>query len=355
MFPSGRPSFASITRTLTAGALALVLVGCTGTDPQADDQFPFPSLSNQPASTWPTSDQPSGASQNPGAGLGAVNPAQVPESVVSESVVPESVVPESVARVQSELTALLANSQLAPEDMAAFAQLADEVVSGAIARINMTPEEFAQLTPEQVAAMVDNAAKQSRHAVEVNLEQLRQMTPEQRALIAQSAAVVSQGLLNRVADDATAALGNRQGSLRIGVNELGGYAASAAYLWVYLLDLAGYAAVVEVASGAELAHMVNTDQLDVAFEAVPDFLEPDTAALGVWSDGRLNVQGRAGLHTTYPELASSLERFALNPQQMRSLAAVVKTRGVADPQTQQAAVQLWLVNHPELVQRLANR
>lgn len=318
MLRSRRSPSATFSRAVIAGLLAIALVGCSGTDPQTDEQFPFPSLSNQPS----------------------LDPTKVSEAV---------------NQVQNQLSNLLASDPPTKEEMAAFTKLADEVVAGAIARIEMTPEEFAQFTPEQIAEMVAQAAQQSRHAVQVNLDELRQMTPEQRILIAESAAVVSKGMVDQVAVDAQTALGNRQGSIRIGVNELGGYAASAAYLWVYLLELAGYSTVVEVASGAELADKLNRDQLDVTFEAVPEFLEVDTSALGVWSDGRLNVQGRAGLTDTYPELAASLERFALNPEQMRSLAAVVKTRGVADPNTQKAAVQLWLVNHPELIKRLAEQ
>lgn len=318
MLRSRRSSSAPLSRAVIAGLLTVSLLGCSGTDPQADEQFPFPTLSNQPS----------------------LDPTQVSEAIT---------------QVQSQLSNLLANEHITPEEMATFTKLADEVVAGALSRIDMTPEEFAQLTPEQINEMVTKAAQQSRHAVRVNLDELRKMTPEQQMLIAESAAVVQQGLVDQVAADAQTALGNRRGSIRIGVNELGGYAASAAYLWVYLLELAGYTTVVEVASGAELADKLNRDQLDVTFEAVPEFLEVDTSALGVWSDGRLNVQGRAGLTDTYPELAASLERFALNPEQMRSLAAVVKTRGVADPNTQKAAVQLWLVNHPELIKRLAEQ
>lgn len=318
MLRSRRSSSAPLSRAVIAGLLTVSLLGCSGTDPQADEQFPFPTLSNQPS----------------------LDPTQVSEAIT---------------QVQSQLSNLLANEHITPEEMATFTKLADEVVAGALSRIDMTPEEFAQLTPEQINEMVTKAAQQSRHAVQVNLDELRKMTPEQQMLIAESAAVVQQGLVDQVAADAQTALGNRRGSIRIGVNELGGYAASAAYLWIYLLELAGYTTVVEVTSGAELADKLNRDQLDVTFEAVPEFLEVDTSALGVWSDGRLNVQGRAGLTDTYPELAASLERFALNPEQMRSLAAVVKTRGVADPNTQKAAVQLWLVNHPELIKRLAEQ
>lgn len=316
MFRSGPSASAKLSRVMITGLLTCSLIGCTGTDPQIDERFPFPTLSNSPS----------------------LDPSKVNEAV---------------KQVESQLSTLLANDSPTAEEMATFTQLADQVVAGAVSRIDMTPEEFAQLSPEQVAEMVNQAASSSRHAVQVNLDELRQMTPEQRELIAESAAVVSKGLVDQAAVDVKTALGNRQGSIRIGVNELGGYAASAAYLWVYLLELAGYSTVVEVASGAELAEKLNSDQLDVTFESVPEFLEVDTSSLGVWSDGRLNVQGRAGLTDTYPELASSLEKFALNPDQMRSLAAVVKTRGVADPNTQKAAVQLWLVNHPELIKRLA--
>lgn len=326
MFRSGRSALARFNRAVIAGLLAISLLGCSGTDPQSDEQFPFPSLSKRPS----------------------LDPAKVSEAVTQ--------VKERVqTQVPPQLSALLASDPPTAEEMEAFTKLADEVITGAISRIQMTPEEFASLTPEQVADLVEQAAKNSQHAIQVNLDELRNMTPEQRMLIAESAAVVSRGLVDSLANDARIALGHRRGSVRIGVNELGGYAASAAYLWVYLLELAGYSTVVEVASGASLADKLNQDQLDIAFEAVPDFLAPDTSPLGVWSDGRLNVQGRAGLTDTYPELANSLERFALNPDQMKSLAAVVKTRGVADPATQKAAVQLWLVNHPELIRRLAER
>lgn len=325
MLRSRRSPSAPFSRAVIAGLLALSLIGCSGTDPQTDEQYPFPTLSNQ----------------------ASVDPAKASLSPAKVS--------EAMNQVQSQLSTLLASDPPSAEEMAAFSNLADEVVAGAVARIEMTPEEFAQLSPEQIAELVAQAAQQSRHAVQVNLDELRQMTPEQRILIAESAAVVRKGLVDQVATDAQMALGNRRGSIRIGVNELGGYAASAAYVWVYLLELAGYSTVVEVAPGAVLADKLNRDQLDVTFEAVPEFLEVDTAALGVWSDGRLNVQGRAGLADSYPELAAGLTRFALDQAQMRSLAAVVATRGVADPKTQRAAVQLWLVNHPELIKRLAEQ
>lgn len=307
-------------RLVSAMLAVAVLAACSGPDPVGEDQrFPFPSISD------------------------SASPRPDPSQRID------------VEQVNARLNSLLANDIPSPEEVNELTKLADQVLAGAADRINMTPEAFARLTPEQVADMVQTASQHSRHAVQVSLEELRKMTPQQRALIAQSAAVVTNGLVEGLANDAKAALGNRAAVVRIGVNELGGYAASAAYLWVYLLHLAGYNTQVEIGSGAILAEKLNANELDVTFEAVPEFLEVDTAALGVWSNGRLNVQGRADLGTDLPEVADGLTRFALDHDQMASLAAVVRTRGVADPATQEAAVQLWLVDHPELLQRLAGQ
>lgn len=318
MVTVGRPVLARSRSVVSAALAAVLLAACSGTAPIQDQRFPFPSISEA-------------------------------------SGTPVPIRSEDVQAAADQLHRLLGHDMPSPEEVNELTRLADEVLSGAASRVGMTPEQFEQLTPEQIDALVKQAAQDSRHAVVVGLDQIKAMTPKQRAVIAESATVVSAGLVESLARDAKAALGQRQGVVRIGVNELGGYAASAAYLWVYLLELAGYTTVVEVGSGAHLAERLNANELDVTFEAVPEFLEVDTSALGVWSNGRLNVQGRANLGADFPEIADGLNRFALDQAQMRSLAAVVKTRGVADPATQEAAVQLWLVQHPELVQRLTGQ
>lgn len=296
-------------------ALPLGGAGCTGSDPYPIDSSEFPTITD---------------SRSP-------------------MVLPSDVDPSEVSR---QLNNLLAKDRPSPEEVNELTRVADEVLMSAAQRLGTTPEEFERLTPKEIAELVRQANEQTNNAVKVNLAELEKMTPKQRALIAQSANAVIAGALTLMTEQAQSALGTRASVVRIGVNELGGFAGSAAYLWVYLLELAGYTTVVEVASGAVLAEQLNAGQLDITFEAVPEFLEPGTAKLGVWSEGRLNVQGRTNLAEDLPEVAQGLSRFALDKDQMRSLAAVVKTRGVADPATQKAAVQLWLVDHPELLARL---
>ncbi|WP_336249403.1 hypothetical protein [Stomatohabitans albus] len=303
----------SVLLVLTVG-----LAGCTGADPYNGDDYAFPSISEMSSRMPRASD---------------VN----------------------AANVRNGLNELLAHDRPSPEQVSELTRIADQVVSSAAQRLGTTPEAFEQMSPKEVAELVYQANVQSNHAIEASLRQLEAMTPKQRALVAQSAQTAISGALGSVAQQAQSALGNRAGVVRIGVNELGGYAASAAYLWVYLLQLAGYTTHVEVVSGAELAERLNANELDITFEAVPEFLASETATLGVWSEGRLNVQGRADLRADMPEVADGLDRFALDKAQMRSLAAVVSTRGVADPVTQEAAVQLWIVDHPELLKRIAGQ
>lgn len=334
-------------------------------------------------------------------------------------------------------------------DMAEAVQTVDRMVADVADRLGTSPEAFAKMTPDEIAATLANARAAGQRAIDATAAQLAALDDQQRALVAQAAVASAQGLvdepLDRVAQRLAAAPGSvapggpspadagtdtsvtnpavsdtapgmtatvepegagtpvvapvpavtaspapsgdaiatpLQGTtspadsataqpassatavplmapgqgmiVRIGVNELGGYAATAAYLWTYLLRESGYQPDIHIGTGADLAAWLNAGDIDIAFEAVPLFLNPDSEILGLWSGGRLNVQGRAGLSATHPQLASGLTALALDREEMRSLAALVATRGVSDPITQQAAVQLWLIANPAVVQRLVH-